>query len=158
MAAGNFTLPESVVKERLEEFAEAFRRNDKNALIRAIRCCGRERVVMPEWVVTAFAHATSEWYSMRYKELGEALGLQWPKGKHIAAFRQRRELALTVFSRVQELHNSGSAIDVGLYERVGQEFGIKATLVGEYCRAAKMQIQNARSSASDKLLDPYRVK
>lgn len=131
-----------LVEMELEEYRTQFESGDKNALIRAIRSCGREQVVMPDWLVNAFFQATNRWYSLEVKTLDEAFGLEWPKGKRFDAARNKRKYSLAAHYRVKELHSMGKAIDEQLFIEVADELGIGKTKVSEYYYAWKNILEN----------------
>jgi hypothetical protein len=102
------------------------------ALLSAIRYCGNEQIVMPEWVVQAFFEATNKLYLLEVKTLDEAFGIEWPyKGKNIDKLRENRRLAATILYRVGEYAGAGWAIDEGTFEMVAGELDCKKTKVGE---------------------------
>jgi hypothetical protein len=146
----------------LNELEANFLDGDNNALILAIRHCGNEKLVMPEWVVDGFFKATNDFYKLKVKSLGEAFGMYWPKGKQFPAARKAREIGFSVYSRVRELSQS-MPIDEGLFEVVGEEFNIGKTKASEYYYSKKAWMKRASDpkntdipAAVIDLLAPYK--
>jgi hypothetical protein len=65
-------LPAKVAEASLDEFRQRFEQGESAALFAALRFCGNQELVMPEWLVTAFFKATNRWYSLECKTLDEA--------------------------------------------------------------------------------------
>jgi len=130
-------LPPEIVAGMMEELHLRFEAGNKNALIQAIRRCGQQQMVMPEWVVDAFFRATNKWYQMDIKSLDKAIGVAWPKGKSIAAAKKRRRLQFAVLNAVSKAKSEGCAVDDQLFEQIGRRLGLGKTLVKEYYKSAR---------------------
>jgi hypothetical protein len=102
------------------------RGGDKRALIRTIAICSRFNVKLPAWVREAIVEA---WLSPP-KSWDDVFGRPYAKGKKVAAERLRRRIGIAVIGRVKEL-NLHQPIDTALFEQVGKEFGVKASMVRE---------------------------
>ena len=146
----------------LDELEANFLSGDNNALIKAIRHCGNEKLVMPEWVVDGFFKATNDIYGLKVKSLDEAFGMSWPKGKQFPAAKKAHEIGVSVYSRVRELSQS-MPIDEFLFEMVGEEFNIGKTKVSEYYYSNKAWMKKASDpentdipAAVIDLLAPYK--
>jgi len=135
-----FEIPEEILHETLEQMREAYENGDNNQLIKAIRWCGNNKLIMPEWVTQAFFNATNEWYSMKVKTLDEAFGLTWPKGKSFNSVKRQRDLKFEVFNRVNSLHLAGEPIDQALFDKVAEDMPISGSLVSKYYYKAKRQL------------------
>lgn len=141
-------LPPEVIAVQLEEHRQHFERGDKSALIAAIRFCFNEEVVAPEWVVDAFFRATNKWYSMEAKELGEAFGLEWPKGKSVAAAKKKRRLKWAVHNAIWDAKLRRAPCDDELFAKIGKRLGIGVTLVKEYYASARAQFNRPPAAAA----------
>ena len=124
----------------LKDYEEQYSNGYQSALFAAIRYCGNEQIVMPEWAVDAFFKATNDWYHFKVKTLDEAFGLTWPEKKQFPAAKQRRELQATVYYRVKEL-SENMPIDETLFELVGDENNIGKTKVSEYYYSCKAWLE-----------------
>ncbi len=130
-------LPPEYIVAQLEEYRRYFEAGDKNALFQAIGFCFNQEIVAPEWIVHAFFRAMNKWYSMQVKELGEAFGLAWPKGKSVAAARKKRRLRYAVSNDIHDEKSRGGTVDDGLFEAIGKKYGLGITLVKEYYASAR---------------------
>jgi hypothetical protein len=149
-------LPDEIVAAILDEHRARFERGHKAELLYAIRLCLDQRVVAPEWVVDAFARAMRKWGSFDVRTLDEAFGVEWPKGKSIAAARKRWRLALAARLAVSEARRAGRAVDDELFEEIGRRLGVGKTLVKEYLATARAVVERPR--ALDALLAPFVVR
>jgi hypothetical protein len=70
----------------------------------------------------------------RVRSWDDVLGRLFPKGKHPRAERRKAEIAGFLHHRVCERHAGGEPIGKALFESVGEEFGIGATLTEEIYR------------------------
>ncbi len=137
------TLPVSQLFGRLslEEERERFTAGDRVALLAAVRECARCGLPMPDWVASAFIRSYDQVLNCRVKSWDEAFGKPFPKGKHVEALRQRRELrfavGLAVLDRVKR--DPSTPIDKGLFEVVSEEFGIGASQAEELYYSAVAQ-------------------
>lgn len=129
------TLPVSQLFGRLalEDERARFAAGDRVALLAAIRECARCGLPMPEWVAVAFIRSYDRVLNCRVKSWDDAFGAPFPKGAHLNALRKRRELrfavGLAVLHRVQR--DPSTPIDKGLFEAVGDEFGVGASQAEE---------------------------
>ena len=130
--SGPYKIPDEIVQGQLDEHKKLYEAGDKSQLIAAIRFCGEQKTVMPEWVVHEFQQATNNWYNLEVKELGAAFGLQWPKGAHMKAMKNRGSLVFDVLNRVEKAKNKGVPVDENLFSKIGKEIGLGKTLVSEY--------------------------
>jgi hypothetical protein len=132
-------LPPKIEAAMLEEMRLYFEAGDKYALLRAIRFCLNQKIVAPAWIVTAFFRATNKWYQMDVKTLDAALGVEWPKGKSMAAAKKRRKLQNAVYCAVSETRqrDPDRPIDDLLFEDVGKQFSVGKTLAKDYYRSAR---------------------
>jgi len=138
--------PEPFGAATLESLRTEFEAGDKSRLIAAMAFCARHGLVMPEWVTSAFLPGANQWLQHDVKELGDALGVSWPKGQQQPAARQKNKLMWAVFNKIDELHRTpanpdGKPLDDELFERVSVEFGIKKTVAKEYYSDAKRWLE-----------------
>lgn len=149
-------LPPEVIEAQLDEYRRQFESGFRDALMHALLFCGRERVVMPEWLVVELVRGWQRFVRRDAENLGEAFGITWPKGSHKAAYRKKRRLKLKVWLRVRELHKQGVAIDDAMFARVGKELGLGKTLASDYYYEAERN--KPLPVAAQMLLEPYKKK
>ena len=149
-------LPAEVVEAHLAELHARFRSRDANALFKAIGFCGNQQIAMPEWVVAAYFAAMNRWWSYECATLDAAFGIQWPKGKHLAAARKRRKLEFAVLQGVKDRIREGASITPALFAAVGKThgIGIGKTLAEKYYRHA-LKMTESMPAAAQLLLDPF---
>lgn len=121
-----------VTEAFLQAYRQEYESGNSYALLRAVTTCARAGVAIPEWAAEAFLHATNRWFRMETRTLDEALGVEWPKGKHFERARRNGNLAYAVSHRCKELINAGRAIDNSMFGEVGAEFGIGKTLAQRF--------------------------
>lgn len=128
----------------LEHLQEAFAGGDKFALMRAIRICANHDLPMPEWTSKAYIKAYDAVVNAREKSWDAVFGQPYPKGSHLSAIRKQRTLQFAVHNRISDVRKTDPAIaiDVDLFDRVGQEFNIGKTLAAEYYYAVKQRLQD----------------
>lgn len=152
-------LPEDLIQIYLEALRIEFTAGKKDSLLEAIRFCGNEQVIMPEWVVGAFFAATNDWYALKVKTLDDAFGCPWPKGKHLNAAKKRRDKAPAVYLMVKKAKDSGIPVDSSLFEGIASELGINKTDAISYYSGFKKKLENPGAiKVFDILLEPYKVK
>ena len=111
------------------------------AVLAAVRICGTHGLVMPLWLVYAFNRrydAVNNFRALSWDD-SESFGRPYPKGTNKSAKRKAGLLRFGVLNAINAIRQSEeeTAIDKGLFERVGSQFGIGATLTEEYYYAAK---------------------
>ena len=152
-------LPDELMKLYLDELEKEFFAGNKAIIFRAIRFCGNEQIIMPEWVVSAFHSATNDWYSLKAKTLDEAFNCSWPKGKHINAARKKRKNSPAVYLYVMDAKNKGIPIDIHLFEEIALKLKINKTDAIIYYSEFKRKAENRGAErVFDALLEPYKVK
>jgi hypothetical protein len=133
-------LPPEVEAAHLDELRGRFDAGDKAALLSAIGFCFDQQIVAPDWIVAAFFRAMNRWYAMEVKELGEAFGLEWPKGKHPSAAKKMRRLSTAVYLKVHEAQHAGRALDDDLFAEIGEQLGLGKTLVKDYYKRGRFRM------------------
>lgn len=131
---------------RLEELGKAFAAGDRGALMAALRVCANHDLPMPQWLSKAYIRSYDQVLTCRVKSWDEAFGAPFPKGANLNALRKRRELryriGLAVLNRIQRYPDM--PIDKGLFEAVGKEFNVGASLAEElYYSAVKQGLPSA---------------
>jgi hypothetical protein len=141
-SASDPTLPlfQWVAVCKLGEYKKQFE-SDKYYLMAAIRVCANHGIPLPDWAASAYIKAYDEVNNARAKSWSKVFGDPYPKGRHLAAIRKKRELQFAVFNKItQTLAMEPSLpIDESLFEKVGKELNIEKTLASEYYYAAKKQ-------------------
>ena len=119
--------------ERLDKMRQQYEKGDRAKLISAIRHCGRNKIVMPDWVANEFIKKTDRWVNYGVEELGQALGVTWPTGAHLEAHKKKQRLKFKIYNEVmdQNLMNN-QAINTKLFLKVGKKFHIGSTLAKDY--------------------------
>ena len=118
----------------LEACRKGFEGGNKWGLMQAIFVCANERVVLPEWAALAYSDAYESCRKGECKSWDDVFDRPYPKGTQHKAINRRMETMWSLFRRVQEIRsaNPKTAIDAGLFEEVGKEFGIGKTLAQEF--------------------------
>jgi hypothetical protein len=100
---------------------------NKEVLLKTMHECLILKRQLPEWLRLAFLQAYQSAYPYKIKSWDEIFGPPHPKGAHLKTRQKHFELRSPILSRVQELAASGESIDKGLFEKIGEEFGISGT-------------------------------
>jgi len=124
----------------LDELKRLYDAGDKSRLLAAIRHCGENKLVMPDWVVDEFRDGTDKWFRHEVRELGEALGVQ-RKGVNLNAADKQRRLKYQVYNRIEDARRSGEKLDEYLFQKVGESLHIGKTLTSEYYYIAKAYLE-----------------
>ena len=136
------------LREEVEEDGSGF------AVLSAVRQCGTYGLVMPDWLVYAFNRRYDAVLNFRALSWDdpESFGRPYPKGTNRAAKRKKRVLSFAIFNDVRFFVESqpGTPIDKALFERVGGEHAIGATLAEEYYRHAKALLQRINPAKTSK--------
>ena len=109
------------------EYKKRFEAGDKDAVFTALHSCACSNLPMPDWLAGAYATGFHKWVNYRAKSLDEAFDVEIPKGKHLNALRKNRKLRVAVPLAVDKARNEGNAIQQGLFEKIGKEFGISGS-------------------------------
>jgi len=111
---------------------------DGFSLLAVIRICASHGLVIPTWAVKQYITKYDVILNCRASSWDDAFGKPY-QGKHLKKLKQRRDLRHPVYMRVREILSSKSRppIDKGLFEEVGEHFGIKATYAEELYREGK---------------------
>ncbi len=118
----------------ITDLKKAIEGGDGFSVLEAVSLCLWRGLVAPNWLAKAFL--------VRYRTVvncnadswddPSVFGKPYPKGKHLAALKKRRFLSPFVAHKVAEIRakdpENRRPIDKGLFEEVGDHFGIKATL------------------------------
>lgn len=130
-----------VTHQELIALGQAFEAGDKWSLMLAIRKCANHDMPLPEWARSAYIAAFDTVLNARSKSWDEVFGMPYPKGQHLAAIRKKRTLRYAVCNEIKTIRKMepGTAIDEGLFERVGSKFNIGKTLAADlyYSTSAK---------------------
>lgn len=123
-------------EKRLEAREQAYRSGDKSALASAIQICATCERPLPQWVARAFARGYSTLATFQAKSWDEILGEPHPKGTQLAAKHARWRDSFGIYESVIKIIESdpNRSIDAGLFEEVGEKFGIGKTRAEEYYR------------------------
>lgn len=131
-----------VIDEGFEEYSaraqEAFKSGKRQALLWFIRSCFARNMPVPRWAKRAFYDLMDEitWRD-GVQSWDDIFGPLYEKGKQPAAEQRRRQISFLLDDRVRERHEAGEPISKGLFEAVGKEFGIGATLAEKIYRRSR---------------------
>jgi hypothetical protein len=118
--------------KHLDSMKQEYESGDGYALFRAIAFCGNEKIIMPEWVVQSLYDGMREFAHYRVKTLDEAFGITWPhKGVHLKTLEKLDRWSFRILDRVTAYSFRGWKIDVGTFEMVAEELGLKVSEVRE---------------------------
>lgn len=108
--------------------------NNGQEILRGIKICATNDIVMPDWLADAFCDRYYEVVGCRVDSWDKAFGKPFPKGKHLNALRKERNLSIKVYNEIRNilLEAPNTPIDKSLFERVGAPYGLGATLAEEY--------------------------
>jgi hypothetical protein len=124
------------LKEQLEQAERAYKAGNKSRILHGVVLCtafGLDRRKWPQWLDRAFNDAYAAGISGAIASWDEVFGRPIPKGKRRKAYQLQRQSTLAIVHRVEQLHatrgkgGKKTPIDKGLFETVGEEFGIGAT-------------------------------
>ncbi len=119
-------LYQRIARKNLEELYDSYQAGDKQAVLEAFNGCFIHSIPLPRWCKMAFLSACEEVYTYKAKTWDDVFGRPHPKGTHLGAKREEREMCLLVCNRIRQIKkdNSSIPIDGHLFETVGKEFGI----------------------------------
>ena len=92
---------------------------------------------IPEWAQKALIKAVARANTYQIKSWDEVFGRPLEKGKQLAVERRKFGLMDQILERVQQRHEAGESIVKGLFETVGQEFGVSGTVASDIYYDAK---------------------
>lgn len=118
---------------RLQILERRYFDGDRFALLKAVEECLTCGFKPPEWVSSSFRYRLLriEWGEV--VSLDDAFGSPYPKGTHVKGLDERFRLQRNVHRMVSTLRNrkpgdrAERALDDGLFEEVGEAFGIGKT-------------------------------
>lgn len=118
---------------RLNALELDFANGRKTALMLAIRICIKHTLPLPAWAGKAFIEGHNKVLFAEAKSWDEVFGAPYAKGVNLRARRRRMELQKAIRREVEKIlkEEPGTPIDVGLFERVGEIFGIGKTSAAE---------------------------
>jgi hypothetical protein len=115
----------------LEQMCRRYEGGDKTALPYSLNYCITNNHPIPPWLAMAFREACHKVLMHEVKSWDEVLGRPLKKGKQLAVEQRNMKIAFPLWERVRERHKGGAAIDKGLFEEVGGEFEVGATVASE---------------------------
>jgi len=119
-------------KKKLDVFERRFNNGDKLNLLHALSTCLTHELTMPDWVKKSFIEAHKKIVTLEVNKLEDVFGSTKQKGKHAAAIRKKMKLSKLVFFEVGVAVRDGKAVDIALFEEIGNKLGLGKTLVSEY--------------------------
>ena len=108
-----------------------FEAGDRGALLEALGQCAEQDLPMPDWLARAYLRAYREGIHYKVRSWDDVFGSPSPKGKNLELARVRRTQIFEVYTCVRGIldREPNTAIDQGLFERVGKELGISWSTV-----------------------------
>jgi hypothetical protein len=123
--------PDAYDTRYLERQQLQYEQGYKRALLYGLDYCLMNNVQAPMWIKQGLSNAMNAAGAYQIKSWDEVFGEILPKGKRIATERRKAEISWDLFSRIQDLHKAGEAIDEKLFEKVGRDFGVGKTVAAE---------------------------
>lgn len=99
-------------------------------LIQAIRECAKYEIAMPDWVAKAFLEQSDKMLNFEVRSWDDVFGKMHNR-KHLDAQRVRKKKKNPVFYAVMERRQVNQPVDEHLFSQVGEEHGIKKSLVSD---------------------------
>jgi hypothetical protein len=112
---------EPYIRRSLNALYFAFRRGKHEALLDALDLCARCDYKLPRWVRGGLIAAKVKWDSYEVRTLGEAFGVPPRAGEHLDDQRRRNALRWYVVTRVEQLKQQGTPVDVRLFSIIDTE-------------------------------------
>ena len=121
--------------------------NSGREILRGVKICAANDIVLPDWLADAFCNRYYEVVNCSVDSWDKAFGKPFPKGKHLNAMRKERNLSIRVYNEIRNilLAVPDTPIDKSLFERVGAQFGLGATLAEEYYYSRLKQFPKEKS-------------
>ncbi len=128
-----------IALHNLDRLQRQFESGDKGALLEGIFECAMRDLRLPEWVQRAYIDRYREIVHFKAASWDDVFGKPHRKGLRLADARRRRKLWAPIWLRIRHIRDTelDTAIDEELFERVGEEFGIRKTLASELWYEAK---------------------
>lgn len=119
-------LYQRIASKNIDKLYDSYRAGDKQALLEALYGCFIHSLSFPRWCKKAFISACEEVYTYKAKTWDDVFGRPHPKGTHLAAKREEREMSFRVYEEIRQIKKEcpSTPIDGQLFEEVGKKFGI----------------------------------
>ena len=129
--------------KHLDSIKKEYESGDGYALFRAIAFCGNEKIIMPEWVVQSLYDGMREFAHYKVKTFDDAFGSTWPHNHvHLKTLEKQKRWSLRILIRVSEYSFMGWPIDIGNFEMVAEELGLKPSEVREIYYSHSEEVRN----------------
>jgi hypothetical protein len=109
---------------RFNDLFEEFQQGNREALIDALSLCGSYEVVPPSWVVIEAGRCAGIYLLAYTRTLDEAFQVSRPKGAKLEGIRNRVLNYEEVHIHVANAKKEGRAVDMILFEEIGDRLGI----------------------------------
>ena len=111
-------------------------------LIYAIKLCAEHKVPLPEWVAKEFIEAIESLQAGKTNSYDKVFTLPYVKGKHVKNTHEKTLIRMQVWHCIYQTKKATpqTAIDIGLFELVGEKYGIGATLASKYYYDTKKEL------------------
>lgn len=118
----------------LKDLYQIYNDGNKGVILEALHICAKNCLMMPQWVEKAFLEAYQKVHRYEVRSWDDVFGRPIPKNVHLQAKQRERSVGWQVYKCIKELkrNNPSKPIDIALFEKVGERFGIKKTLVQKY--------------------------
>ena len=120
--------------QELKDWYEAHRKGHKGAILEAFYLCSLRSLPIPKWCSLAYLEAYRKVRHYKARSWDDVFGRPHPKNTKIEAKADERKKSVAVYNRILEMlqKEPETAIDDGLFEKVGKEFGLCKTLANRY--------------------------
>jgi hypothetical protein len=107
---------------------------EQSIILDALFLCSLHSLPIPQWCQMAYLESYRKVKHYKAKSWDDVFGKPHKKGVHLAAKKDEREKSLLVYYAIKQIkqNESSTRTDKALFERVGAEYGICATLAEEF--------------------------
>ena len=133
----------------LDAMQQAYESGGHLRLLSAVNLCAMHDLPTPEWVRRGFVDCYRRVVEYEAKSWDDVFGRPHPKGLHLESARRRESRRIPVYTRINEILylEPDTPIDRGLFERVGEEYGISKTVAEELYYEVKHSFVPSRKNS-----------
>lgn len=133
---------------------DSFESGDKSMLLLTVVLCLQAGLPVPNWAIKALVQAYNDVKGYKHASWDSVFGRPHPKGAKLQALQKHREIAAAIWERVRERQAAGEPTKWDLFDEVGEEFDVSATVAKDiyyqsnhYAIAIAVEIMKAAESA-----------
>ena len=116
---------------------DSFESGDKSMLLLTVVLCLQAGLPVPNWAIKALVQAYNDVKGYKHASWDSVFGRPHPKGAKLQALQKHREIAAAIWERVRERQAAGEPTKWDLFDEVGEEFDVSATVAKEIMKAAE---------------------